>query len=735
MDIDNSIGKKWLAHSKGYKGQVQTQFEHISEVRRLAIKRCPSFLSDDVNLAAIFHDFGKYSIRFQRRLEGMESGLDHWSPGAHLLLKYRLSDLAAIAVQAHHVGLESWGQVSTLKNELVSPEGRRLTLSTPQELNNAFQAMLEEGFKPLDYKNGHRFERTVGSMLDARMVLSALVHADYTDTAKHMRGENRPEVSNLDARAAFEILEKYVTSLRKDASSIVKEVRRDLWDAALNAADKPPGLYELEAPTGSGKTLAMLGFALRHIAKHIELGLRRIVVVLPFLSILDQTVKEYRSALGVYANGILEHHSLADWRNSNEEDGESEERKRAEVLSEDWEAPIIVTTSVQFFESLFTAHPGTSRKLCALSRAVILLDEVQSLPQKLISPTLRAISRLCHPDYGSTVVVATATQPLFSRFAKEVEHDGGNVGWHPISIAQRTIDLYKRTRRYQINWSRCLAPVSWGSIADELIASERVLCIVNTRKDARLLTELVMKRKPQAPLFHLSTNMCSAHRRVILDYEAIKNRNSRCILISTQCVEAGVDIDFPVIYRALAPFDSIGQAAGRCNRGGIGNGYVIVFIPEEAVYPGKQYEQGALLTLSLLKEFGELDPQDPKFFDLYFKRLYDLTADVGTSRKMEQAISEADFPEVDRLYQLIEHRKLLHIIVPYNGVPEIPYKLTGSFFRNVQPYVVDANIKDAQNSAWIGSPLKGTDDWFVLSDKHAYDRVVGLRLEEEIPVL
>lgn len=725
----------WLAHSKGYSGQEQSQYQHLSEVEKGAIQRIPDFLKPDVRLAALFHDFGKYSVRFQRRLKGLESGLDHWSAGAHLLLKHKLSDLAAIAVHAHHVGLGAWGQVSTLKNDLVSLEGKTLTLSSPQELNDAFQAMLNDGFRPQEYQIERHLKRTVGSMLDARMVLSALVHADYADTAKHMRGEIRPEASRLDAESAFKCVYEYVTSLGAGASSTVRGVRTDLWNAVLKAADKPPGLYELEAPTGSGKTLAMLGFALRHIANHKESDLRRIVVVLPFLSILDQTVKEYRKALGVHATDILEHHSLADWRKSDEEDGESEERQRAESFSEDWQAPIIITTTVQFFESLFTAHPGTSRKLCALSKSVILLDEVQSLPQHLITPTLRALSRLCHPDYGSTVVVATATQPLFSRFAEQVEHDGENVGWRPSPMAERTVGLYKRTCRYQIDWSRCHEAISWESIADELANMDRTLCIVNTRKDARHLTELVIKRNPRSPVLHLSTNMCSAHRRAILDFEALKDRTAPCLLISTQCVEAGVDLDFPVVYRALAPLDAIAQAAGRCNRGGMGTGHVVVFLPEDAVYPGDRYEQGAMQTLSLLNELGELDPQDPEVFDLYFRRYYDLSANAGTSKKMEQAINEADFPEVDKLYRLIEHRNLFHIIVPYNGVLGIPARLTGAYFRNVQPYVVDANIKDAENSAWLGSPLTGTTDWFVLSDKYAYDERVGLRLDQEIPII
>ncbi len=724
----------WLAHSNGYSGVPQTQREHLAEVEKLACARCPTFLRADVALAALFHDFGKYSELFRRRLSGLESGLDHWSPGAHLLLMHRLSDLAGIAVHAHHVGLGAWGQVSTLREKLVSLEEKRLTLSNRSDLNEAFQAMLGDGFTPQQHCGGRCFRRTVASMLDARMVLSALVDADYADTARHMGGEQRPVAAALDCEGAFASLAKYVDTLGAGASNEVRNVRKDLWEAALHSATGKPGLYELEAPTGSGKTLAMLAFALRHIIANKNVGLRRIVVVLPFLSILDQTVQEYRKALGPHADSMLEHHSLAEWRNADEEDGESDSRKVSEALSEDWEAPIIITTTVQFFESLFTDHPGTARKLAALSGAVVLLDEAQSLPMKLITPTLQAISRLCHSDYGTTVVVATATQPLFSYFKAKVEREDDNTGWSPMPIAPRSLRLYERTKRYTIDWTRCLHPVSWETIAVELAEHNRALCIVNTRKDARHLAELVKQRSPHAPVIHLSTNMCAAHRRKVLVNPGIKDSNAPCIVVSTQCVEAGVDLDFPIVYRALAPLDSIAQAAGRCNRAGKRTGQVRVFLPEEARYPGDTYQSGALQALSLFHEFKVLDPQDPAVFDLYFQRFYDLSSHPGTSRKMEDAINEADFPKVAELYRLIEHRNLIHVIVPYEGVPEIPFRLTGAFFRAIQPYVVEANRKDAMESSWIGAPLRGTFAWYELADKSAYDEM-GLCLSQEIPII
>lgn len=732
---------QWLAHSAGALGTAQTQQEHLSNVVARAVDRCPPFLVNDTRLAGWFHDFGKYSELFLKRLRGEVSGLDHWTPGAHLLRSQKMSDLATAAVHAHHVGLGPWSKVSQLGDNLTSLEGRTLTLSTREELNEALQAMLDDGFQLRDCAPGRRLRGTVGSMLDARMVLSALVDADYSDTAHHMRGTIRPVAPDLNADAAFERLKLHVATLGSGASASVRAVRTDLWDASQTAALLPPGLFELEAPTGSGKTLAMLGFALRHMAANRGKGLRRIIVALPFLSILDQTVDAYRAALGEQAVCVLEHHSLAEWRQKAEEDGDEERRRAAEALSEDWESPIIVTTNVQLLESLFTKHPGTSRKLCALSRAVILLDEAQTIHQKLIVPTLRAISRLCHSDFGSTVVVATATQPLFSRFAASVERESENVGWAPAPLAQSQLNLYARTVRYGVDWSRCEldAPLTWDEISRELVREERVLCIVNTKKDARLLTELVVGRMRQSgcnrPVEHLSTNLCAAHRRHVLGRRYIQEPQRPCVVISTQCVEAGVDLDFPVVYRAVAPLDSIAQAAGRCNRNGRSMGSVRVFLPKDARYPGKMYDQGAQETLTLLKEFGDLDPQDPRMFDLYFNRIYDLATHAGTSREMEKAIEVADFPEVDRLYRLIEHRDVVHIVVPYPGAPPSPFRPTTEFFRAAQPYVVDAYRKEALKSPWLGSPLKGTDDWYVLSDSTAYDcRRFGLRLDHELPI-
>jgi hypothetical protein len=263
---------------------------------------------------------------------------------------------------------------------------------------------------------------------------------------------------------------------------------------------------------------------------------------------------------------------------------------------------------------------------------------------------------------------------------------------------------------------------------------DRALVIVNTKREARKLTELLLDRHPESPVRHLSTSMCPAHRRDVLTLDEVHNRSDKCLFVSTQCVEAGVDLDFPIVYRALAPLDAIGQAAGRCNRAGAGKGEVRVFLPEEPGYPGKRYKQGALQTMSLLHANPTLDPQDPEVFSLYFKRLYDLDSSPGTSNEMEQAISRADFPEVARLYRLVDRRDVVHVVVPYTREFSIPFRITGGWLSEVRAYTVDAIRTQAEDSVWIGPPVPNTTDWFVLQDLVPYHIAYGLCLDAEIPV-
>jgi CRISPR-associated helicase Cas3 len=482
-------------------------------------------------------------------------------------------------------------------------------------------------------------------MLDVRMLFSALVDADFIETEAHFnatpdgsKGYREPGPS-LQADKVFPLLVSYLGQLAANscASPEVNRLRRDLLAACLEAATLPQGLFTLTAPTGAGKTLSMLAFALRHALEH---GLRRIVTVIPYLSIIEQTVREYHKVFALHFSAkyaeqyVLEDHSLAGTREGDrirrgEPDTQTEAEEKRRYLAENWDAPIIVTTSVQFFESLFANRPSACRKLHRLARSVILFDEVQTFPVQLAVPSLATLSRLVE-RYGATVVFATATQPAFAHLDEFVRNYCVR-GWQPQEIAKPDLRLFERGRRTRVAWPRLEKKTSWAELADQLSQHGQALCVVNLKRHAiQLFDEL--KRLQLDGLFHLSTNMCPAHRGVVLD--EVRQRLAKgmsCHLISTQCVEAGVDVDFPVVFRALGPLDAVAQAAGRCNRNGRAEtGIVHVFLPKEeeaSAYPDGTYRQAASVCRLFLSKYGapRMDIHVPELFEEYYRELYDLS--------------------------------------------------------------------------------------------------------------
>lgn len=731
--------KNWYAHSAGVDGAWQTMSAHTEAVSTGAKARLPEFLAEDGYLAGLVHDFGKFSVLFRERLAGRESGFDHWTPGAYLLLRAGLSQVAALVVHGHHVGLAPWGAVCTLKDQYRSLEGRKLTLEET-DITNAVREMKAEMGLDLSGASKTDVSPSVAGMLDTRFVLSAVVDTDHSDTAKHFTGHCRSTGRQIDADAALAALERAIHGKSKgEMSRGVRAMRELLRASASEAALLPRGLFTLEAPTGSGKTMAMLEFALRHLKEHGgKDGLRRIIVVLPYLSLLDQTVSEIRAALGNEAADLFEHHSIASWRNS-----DGVENALGRERAEDWDAPIVVTTSVQFLQTLFANKTVPLRKLHSVGRSIILLDEIQSIPRPLALATMRALARLASPEYGGTVVLSTATQPAWEPHA--IRFSGKESPFSPVTIAPRSLGLFDQVRRFQVDWTRVRQATNWDALARELIEEGRVLIIVNLKAHARQLAQAVRRAGWKGPLLHLSTNLCPEHRKRVLDDPSIGSGD--CILVATQCVEAGVDLDFPVVYRALAPLEAIVQAAGRCNRHGKGLGKVRVFLPEfqpgEVKYPGSAYATAADVTAKMLDEFGDLDLHRPAIFDTYYRRLDVLCDEPLTTRKMEDAIDVADFPRVAELYKLIEERDVVNVLVPYPGAPEVPQHLDerwfrglrAEWFRSAQRYSVSAHRGAVEASVWARWI---TEDrrWWQVTEADAYDvDLLGLVLDKELSVL
>jgi CRISPR-associated endonuclease/helicase Cas3 len=413
----------------------------------------------------------------------------------------------------------------------------------------------------------------VAAMLDARMLFSALVDADYLSAEAYEKSGMTMNIREagplLKAQEHLHWVLNYVNGLTQTAraSKEILSIRSDLLRTCLEIAERGRGSYTLSAPTGSGKTLAMLAFALKHAQTH---GLRRIIIVLPYLSILDKTVDVYRKILrDAGVDYVLEDDSLA--RDVGQAEG------NARLLAQNWDAPIIVTTTIRFFESLFSNRPVDCRKLHRIANSIVLFDEAQTLPPLLATPTIAALSHLIH-QYGCFVVFSTATQPAFESIADASEKLCG-VRWQPTMVVADDLGLFRRARRVDVHYEPI--PQSWENIAAQINSEPQALAIVNMKRHARLLFDLA-KGNAQEGAIHLSTSMCPQHRRSKLQtvYQRLKE-GMPCRLIATQCIEAGVDLDFPALWRALAPLDSMCQAAGRCNRNGSPQmGRMTVFTPD-----------------------------------------------------------------------------------------------------------------------------------------------------------
>lgn len=770
---------RYYAHSENVARVWHPLHEHLRCVAALAEAYAGDRpWAEEARLAGLLHDLGKYGDRFQARLRGKDQGLDHWSQGAYLALTKHRAIAAALAIQGHHVGLQR-ATVDALRHldpkALIQHHPFALDLSDPDPARLMQRAeadgllFLTPARTALSLQAG--MAHPIAAMLDVRLLFSCLVDADFLDTEAHFEGNAdgkryRTPGPILDASAASAALDEHMRNRIRPASHAdgnVREVREMLWQAVSCAAQNGLGLFTLTAPTGSGKTLAMLKFALDHAARH---GLKRVVVVMPFLTIIEQTARVYRMVFsGFPENFVLEHHSLGglgteEARCDAEEDARQPAERERRLLSENWDAPIILTTNVQLLESLFSNRPSACRKLHSLMNAVILFDEAQSLPQHLAVSTLAALSHLC-TAYHSTVLFATATQPAFDALDDAVKKHAVS-GWRPTEAVPGHPALFAELKRVTVRWPKRGDKLGWPKLADALRGTRQALCVVNLKRHARELLEMLAGEEG---VFHLSTNLCAGHRRIVLDeVRARLERKERCRLISTQCVEAGVDIDFPTVFRALAPLEAIAQAAGRCNREGRMAesgmlGEVVVFEPDDEGdprrrYPTYAYFQATEVTRTMLIEAGDLDINDPSVFRNYYRRLYDVNRPASQNADLNRAIREKDFVEIAKLYRLID-QAAIQVLVPWAGrmgrFEELKRNanlqgISGEWMRRAQNLAVGIYRPKDTHPAWSvlipakikpkGKQHQGrppvSDEWFILEDPRAefYDDVLGLKLPD-----
>jgi len=516
--------------------------DHLQGVAQRAEQFASGWLPPNwAHAAGALHDTGKFSQAFQERLlllagtdlpahlEGRTpQHVDHSTAGAQYAAQTLgpAGRLIAYAVAGHHTGLPNGTSIEEQCLQKRLQKKVEDWSACPDCLKN-----LPVPIPPPDIHNGFQLAFFV------RMLFSCLVDADFLDTEAFYKPADTAARSG--APSVLELLQRLSQHLERfQPKSDINRVRADVLRQCRDKASLPQGFFSLTVPTGGGKTLSSLAFALKHAVKH---NLQRVIYVIPYTSIIEQNADVFRNALG--SDAVLEHHSNFDLEKEN---------TWSRLAAQNWDAPLVVTTNVQFFESLFAAKHSACRKLHNIARSVVILDEAQMLPPDVLRPCLEALRELVRA-YHTTVVLCTATQPALS--ASQGFKDG-------LSAVTEIIDdpgsLYIALKRVQTH--RC-GPLSLDELARRLSSHEQVLCIVNTRTHARELAQ----RIPHS--FHLSALMCPEHRSNVLDkIRTALDNHQPCCVISTQLVEAGVDIDFPVVYRALAGIDSIAQAAGRCNR-------------------------------------------------------------------------------------------------------------------------------------------------------------------------
>lgn len=723
--------------------EVQELLNHLYGTAELSAKFAAAFKNQEWGwLLGLWHDLGKYSDEFQEYIK-VNSGYeeddqkrpktDHTSAGAILAKEIYPNHWPPLAycIAGHHSGLHNFIHEPNIPGDLSERLKKqefldKIRSKIPRELFEKINLNLPIG-KPIEANQMHIW---------IRMLFSCLVDADFLDTERFMNPESSEMRNKYDSLSELKNrFDNHMEKMCKNApSTAVNSFRNQILRDCIKSGELSPGFFSITVPTGGGKTLSSMAWALVHALKYNK---SRIVFAIPYTSIITQTAQIYRSIFG--DENVVEHHSNIV------ENTDTQQRKLA---AENWDAPIVVTTNVQLFESLYSNKTSRCRKLHNLVNSIIILDEAQMLPPECLQPILTVLKGLVD-DYGVSVMFSTATQPaLTGRIGGSGKNTFYGIPTESVREVVQNVDtLASELKRVDIHLPQNInETIEWSVIAEELQQHEQVLCIVNTRNQCRELHELMPK-----DTLYLSRLMCTAHIMDVIDEIKLRLKENKPVrVISTQLIEAGVDIDFPFVYRAIAGLDSIAQCAGRCNREGRLNeknklGLMKVFVPSTGVPIGLM-RKGA----DTFKELIALETQDentllnPKTFHDYFKLFYSKIdnfdkPDIKNLLWNDAGQMKFQFATAARDFRLIDDRGEKTILVEYKEGSNLIQLLKRKgpepwLMRKLQRYTVSVNEHDFEEirKASLIVELHGCwiQDYSKLYNQHSGLQLKGKWLEE-----
>lgn len=717
-------------------GEVQTIKEHLMGTAVKAERFAAAFDCGDIGyLCGLMHDIGKYSDEFQRRILDPEHvrKVDHSTAGARELRELSPDYIPlAMTVAGHHSGLMDGGSRKVCEAHDGTFWGR-LKNRIPEYRDWKEEIVPGEVRLPGFCLEGGRPGFTMSFFI--RMIYSCLVDADYLDTEEFMNRGMQERESGASVPELLGRFEEYIAGWLNQSEfnsaeqeALCQRRNRILLNCMEKGTTLDRGLYTLTVPTGGGKTTASLGFALRQMQKH---QMDRVIYVIPYTSVIDQNAAVFSKILGV--ENVLEHHSGVLYEMT-EDQAQNEINYRKALATENWDRPVVVTTAVQFFESLFASKSSGCRKLHNIANSVIIFDEAQTLPVFYLEPCVAAMAELV-AHYKSTVVLCTATQPALEEIFGKYLPDT-----HIAEICEDVEELYVQFRRTRI---RDIGAITMDGLCEKLAEKEQFLCVVNQRKIAQELYENLEGEGR----YCLTTLLYPASRKEkITEIKERLDKGLPCRVFATSLVEAGVDLDFPEVYRQEAGLDSVIQAAGRCNREGkrpVENSIVPVFRLEGSSSPFLAQNIAALREIKRnLAQKKDADLGDLNAISFYFQFYRELLGTENLDKKeimkaFERGIDGNCFPfaTVAEQFMLIENETTPVYLPVGEGKMLVDQLVTGqtdrNLFRKLGQYSVNVYPDHLKALSESGCLERLDDAVYILRDLTQYREDTGLQMDVE----